>query len=215
MGLWQLARPTVNVRWNDRVFVCGPPTGRTVVLAIALFPAEIVAIARVAYAKDADMGSDPIGICLPAFLQAPEHLGTVLESCVAGGAPGEISAAIASPEGRKKGIAERLVRAVADTCDLRRVCRELQLDSALESDEMRPTQVFRDPGGHVDAQTMGMVVLGQAFGCAPHEVLEWPFEEILDATIAMTPQDKLRPEGRAPASIPGFEVARPEEPSDG
>jgi hypothetical protein len=183
MSLEAAARRMRLVEHHGRRYVVRPPTLATVVIADGLFPKEIAAFANQAVDHPSMLGENDAarrGI-LQALLRdcSDGRAGEVLETCcsLCGGGPGDVlTATIDDAE-----LAVVLGLAVLSLCDVP-VCfkragwekiGKLPID-VLEAEQPRG---WYDPGEQ--QAEIGLVAIARRHGCAPHDVMQWPFEVVL------------------------------------
>lgn len=181
------------VTHGGRRFVCRAPSCRTVILALSHFSLQILG-ARLTFRKNpaafaglsAQMRAGLVLREIPA--ESWPAVGQVLESCceLYGGAPGEIEELLAAEGGRT--LASELIAGVAALCDVGRLVEACELDKRveeLESDEELPEATAGDDG----PLPMEIIVtrIAERFGQAPHQVMEWPYVEVIDLCESILP----------------------------
>jgi hypothetical protein len=223
MSLEAAARRMRLVEHRGRRYVVRPPTFATVVLADALFPKEIAAFAHLTVGNPALLAENDAvrrGI-LGGFLQdtSDGRAGEVLETCcsLSGGYPGDVLAStLHDPE-----LAIALGVAVLSLCDVPRCFKS----AGWEKVGSTPIEILdaERPHGWVDPSgqrgEVAIVAMARLHGCAPHDVMAWPFEEVLMANEASTILDdpKARKEMAETKDVPlemlaGFGIGYHKEP---
>jgi len=172
-----------------RRFVCRKPTCSTVTLALGSFGAEILGFRRVYRQSQAVFDAvDAIPLALRHIKNLP-RLASVLATCceLHDGAPGELEELLAGRGGRM--LAGELIAGILSLCDLERLIAATEMDRLVDELEKEPA-----PGPAVARETDGpsamellAASLGERFGVAPHEVMTWPYLEVIDLAERILP----------------------------
>ena len=149
-------RRTRTVQIGAGVYRVGTPTLRTVLLACELFGGEISraweAVKKVRTITGGQL--DPDHLILLFIGRRPAELGEVLETFIAG------------PPVSARWPHGELLRQVVQLVDMPAIVESLQLDHAIEQ---------RADPVEDDTWARTLTKLGERFGCAPHEILDWPY----------------------------------------
>lgn len=189
-----IVRRSVVIGDDGRRYVCRGPTVATVHLALGLFSAEIMAARGVWEGGDAAV---VLREALQTLLKRPDgRIQAVMATCVECDVlPADLL---------------RVGTVCFGLCDIQRVVEGLTIPDA---DDAKSGDYDPDPGP--DPQTVAVVRLAQEFSCSPMDVLEWPYEALLDTldTLnAIASAKQKQPNGEPipdPAAMPGILVSSP------
>ncbi len=162
---------------GGRRYLCRPPAWSTVRLVLELYPAEILALAKGFRGIERRPKVQEV---LPLFVD--RRMAAILPTCVeiVGGRPGDLEECVSSDPG----LASILCGEVLRLCDPERIVRSLNLDAAV--DEILERKAPEDGAAAPDpVHALGACVLAKTFSVPPHEVLGWPYEEILELAEAV------------------------------
>jgi len=182
-----------------RRFVCRKPTCETVILALGSFGVELLGLRRVYRQTPAVFEIEPVALALRHIKNLP-RLASVLATCceLHGGAPGELVELLAGRGGRM--LAGELIAGILSLCDLERLIAATEMDRLVDELEKEPA-----PGPAVARETDGpsamellAASLGERFGTAPHEVMTWPYLEVIDLAERILPALARMRRGKGP-----------------
>lgn len=152
---------------GTRRYVVHKPTCETVAKFTALYSLEIQALVNT-WKQANGLGSDPVAVCLVAFLPDLERVASVASTCVelVGGAPGEMEEIVA----QDRDLARKLFLAALTTCDPERI---VSLTSILEEPDLFQAKPKRLK---VTSFEVMISILAERYGVTPFDVMRWPYE---------------------------------------
>ncbi len=186
MSLEAAARRCCIVEHRERRFLVEAPTMGTVIVAIGLFAKQIAAVSKLAVETPSILAGtreDYYGMLSDILTDTSDgRAGEVLETCCSlkGGSRGDVLSAVSvDPE-----LAWILGAAVLGLCDVARCFHaagwaEIGKKSIEELESLSEAR----PSGWVDLSgrklEIGLDAIARRYSCAIHDVLTWPFEEVL------------------------------------
>lgn len=192
MGLEHFIPRRMPVHEGGHAYLCRGPTVATVHLVLGYYASEIVA-ARLAWDEDPPVvdAGELVRLAVAGLAEAADdRVRRVLETCV----DGDLSAA----------PLRRLAEACLELCDLPRI---------LGGVDLRNPDAGDTPAEQVDEtvsdQSVAICKLAGQYGCSPMDVMDWPYEALLEAmevAAAATPEAPAGEPTEDIASLPGFSL---------
>lgn len=182
---------------GGRRYVCRPPTVETVRRFLVAFGLDSLALREMSR-RGSEVVKDYNGII--GVLSTSRLAPWVLESCVTlwGSAPGETEESLT---GNPQWCAD-LMRTICTLCDVEAIAKSITLPE--------PTDVeIKTEDEGPDNQDIAICCLAREYGCAPHAVLEWPYETFVTAleVLALANQGEASKEqmsGADAMQLPGI-----------
>jgi len=174
-------------------YICRQPTCETVILALGHFAAEILGC-RLTYRKNpAAFALAPVRVVMSSLADM-HRLAAVLATCceLHGGVPGEFEDRLAGKGGRE--LAAKLITGILAVCNLERLIEAAEIDRHVDELETAPAAGGASPRPEgPSAMELLAASIGERFGIAPHEVMAWPYLQVIDLAETILPAlEKMR-----------------------
>jgi len=186
-----LAERTIVLHDGGR-YICRKPTCETVILALGHFGAEILGC-RLTYRKNPRAFSiAPVRVVLSNVTDM-HHLAVVLATCceLHDGVPGEFEERLIGQGGRE--LAAKIITGILAVCDLERLIEAAEIDRHVDELEAAPEAGPAPRPEGPSAMELLAASIGERFGVAPHEVMAWPYLQVIDLAETILPAlDKMR-----------------------